>query len=136
MASELERLFGADPTVEFTLVSDTNALLFTPMLTEVAASRLEPTHISAPLRTSLRRTRIVRGRVIGVDLERRRVRAQRAERPDGSPEELPYDHVVLALGAVANYLGNDAVRRHALDFKSLADAIRVRNAVERSWPGQ
>lgn len=129
VAGELERLFGADPTVEFTLVSDTNALLFTPMLTEVAASSLEPTHISAPLRTSLRRTRVVRGRVVGFDLERRRVHAQRPENLDASPDEFPYDHVVLALGAVANYLGNDAVRRHALDFKSLSDAIRVRNAV-------
>ncbi len=129
VASELERLFGADPTVEFTLVSETNALLFTPMLTEVAASSLEPTHISAPLRTSLRRTRIVRGRVEGFDLERRRVRARRAEGVGGEPDELPYDHLVIALGAVANHLGNDAVRRHSLDFKSLNDAIRVRNAV-------
>ena len=42
---------------------------------------------------------------------------------------LSYDHLVLALGAVSNYLGNDAVREHSLDFKSLGDAIRVRNAV-------
>ncbi len=53
----LEHTFGADPSVEITLVSETNALLFTPMLAEVAASSLEPTHISTPLRTSLRRTR-------------------------------------------------------------------------------
>ena len=42
---------------------------------------------------------------------------------------MTYDHLVLALGAVSNYLGNDAVREHSLDFKSLGDAIRVRNAV-------
>ena len=129
VASELERLFGADPTVEFTLVSETNALLFTPMLTEVAASSLEPTHISSPLRTSLRRTRVVRGQVVNFDLDRRRVRAQRSESLDGQLDEFCYDHLVIALGAAANYLGNDAVRRHSLDFKSLNDAIRVRNAV-------
>ena len=131
-ASELERLFRADPSVEFTLVSETNALLFTPMLTEVAASSLEPTHISSPLRTSLRRTRIVRGRAVGFDLERRCVRIQRREPEGGSAgdgNELSYDHLVLALGAVSNYLGNDAVREHSLDFKSLGDAIRVRNTV-------
>jgi len=32
------------------LVSDTNALLFTPMLAEVAGSSLEATHITSPLR--------------------------------------------------------------------------------------
>ncbi len=121
-ARELERLFRDDASVEFTLVSETNALLFTPMLTEVAASSLEPTHISSPLRTSLRRTRVVRGRVTGFDTENRRVRVQ-------DQADLPYDDLVLALGAVSNYLGNDAVRAHSLPFKSLGDAIRVRNAV-------
>ena len=133
-AQELERLFRADPSVEFTLVSETNALLFTPMLAEVAGSSLEPTHISSPLRTSLRRTRVVRGRVAGFDLERRRVRVRPGEQGGatngaGEGDELPYDHLVLALGAVSNYLGNDAIRRHSLDFKSLGDAIRMRNAV-------
>ena len=131
-ASELERLFRADPSVEFTLVSETNALLFTPMLTEVAASSLEPTHISSPLRTGLRRTRVVRGRVVDVDLDGRCVRVQRGQTGQdlgGETTEFSYDHLVLALGAVTNYLGNDAVREHSLDFKSLGDAIRVRNAV-------
>ena len=128
-ASELERLFRADPSVEFTIVSETNALLFTPMLTEVAASSLEPTHISSPLRTSLRRTRVVRGRVTDIDLEARVVHVQTNAADDAEVATLSYDHLVLALGAVSNYLGNDAVREHSLDFKSLGDAIRVRNAV-------
>ena len=38
-AISLEQLFGADRSVAFTLVSDTNALLFTPMLAEVADQR-------------------------------------------------------------------------------------------------
>jgi NADH dehydrogenase len=59
-AENLERVFGADRSVDFTLVSETNALLFTPMLAEVAGGSLEPTHISSPLRTSLRRTQVVR----------------------------------------------------------------------------
>jgi NADH dehydrogenase len=37
----LERLFGADPTVSLTLVSDSNSLLFTPMLAEVTGGSLE-----------------------------------------------------------------------------------------------
>ena len=45
-AAALERLCGGDRSIAFTLVSDTNALLFTPMLSEVAGSSLEPTHIS------------------------------------------------------------------------------------------
>ena len=44
----LEREFGADRSVSFTLVSEGNALLFTPMLAEVAGSSVEPSHISSP----------------------------------------------------------------------------------------
>jgi len=129
-ADRLERKFGADPSVEFTLISDTNAQLFTPMLAEVAASSLEPTHISSPLRTSLRRTSVVRGGVGRIDVERRRVLlAPDAGSQEGSAEEVPYDHLVLALGSVSNYLGMDNLREEAFDFKTLGDAIRIRNHV-------
>jgi len=127
-AQQLEQEFGADPSVAVTLVSDTNALLFTPMLAEVAASSLEPTHISSPLRTSLRRTEVVRGRVTEIDLSSKRVRlASGGDAMEDS--ELPFDHLVLALGAVSNYLGLQNVEDEAFDFKSLADAIRIRNQV-------
>jgi NADH dehydrogenase len=135
-AIHLERAFGADPSVSLTLVSDTNALLFTPLLAEAASGSLEAAHISCPLRTSLRRTAVIRGRVTEVDLERRRVRLAAGARgpmptPDTrkSGEELAYDHLVLALGAVSSYAGLSDVRAAAFEFKSLADAIRIRNHV-------
>ena len=106
-------------------VSDTNALLFTPMLAEVAGSSLEPSHISVPLRSSLRLTRFVRGRVTGVDLQKRVIVLD----GEGARRELPYDHVIFALGAVSNYLGLVNVERLAFDFKTLLDAIRIRNHV-------
>lgn len=133
-AENLEAAFGADAAVETTLVSDTNALLFTPMLAEVAASSLEGTHISTPLRTTLKRTNVVRGRVEGVDLKTCRVRlAADARVPsrtsryvhgtngDGEPgerRELKFDHLVLALGSVSNYLGMESVAANSFDFKS------------------
>jgi NADH dehydrogenase len=122
-AMNLEKEFRDDPTVIFTLVSETNALLFTPMLAEVAASSLEPTHISSPLRSSLRRSRVVRAKVTGIDLEKRRVQL-----PDRQ-EALPYDHLVLALGAVSSLPPGGVIGEHALGFKTLADAIRIRNHV-------
>jgi len=125
-ALSLEEEFGPDRSVAFTLVSETNALLFTPMLAEVAGSSLEPSHISTPLRTSLRRTQVVRGRVSEVDLDARRVRIAVE---GGGTRELTYDHVVFALGAVSNYLGMQNVQELAFDFKSLLDAIRIRNHV-------
>ncbi len=123
-AVNLEYVFGADRSVAITVVSDTNALLFTPMLAEVAGSSLEPTHISSPIRTSLRRSQVVRGPVTSVDLAARRVVVS-----SDPPVTLPYDHLVLALGSITNHLGLENVARHTLGFKSLREAMRIRNQV-------
>jgi NADH dehydrogenase len=125
-AEHLERLFGADASVEITLVSETNALLFTPMLAEVAASSLEATHITSPLRTGLRRTNVVRGRVSAIDLA-----AKRVDVASSAPaaRALGYDHLVIALGAVSNYFGMANIEANAFDFKTLSDAITIRNHV-------
>jgi NADH dehydrogenase len=127
-ARELEMLLGADRSVEITLVSESNALLFTPMLAEVAGSSIEPTHISSPLRSSLRRTRVVRARVTGIDLDARSVAIAPVDAA-AMPRALSYDQLVLALGSVSNFFGREGIARIALDFKSLVDAIRIRNHV-------
>jgi NADH:ubiquinone reductase (H+-translocating) len=126
----LEQELQKDPSVSISLVSETNALLFTPMLAEVAGSSLEPSHISTPLRTTLHRTEFVRGRVTSVDLENKRVTLEAGmDGNESCRSELAYDHLVLALGAVSNYLGLTNVQKLAFDFKSLIDAIRIRNHV-------
>jgi len=126
LESELQK----DPSVSISLVSENNAVLFTPMLAEVAGSSLEPSHISTPLRTTLHRTKFIRGRVTSVDLENRRVMLDASSGGNESClAELEYDQLVLALGAVSNYLGLTNVQKLAFDFKSLADAIRICNHV-------
>ena len=126
----LERELQKDSSVSITLVSETNALLFTPMLAEVAGSSLEPSHISTPLRTTLHRTEFVRGRVTDIDVENRKVMLDAGMTgTESCQSELDYDHLVFALGAVSNYLGLSNVQRLAFDFKSLIDAIRIRNHV-------
>ncbi|HEX8882315.1 MAG TPA: NAD(P)/FAD-dependent oxidoreductase, partial [Candidatus Acidoferrum sp.] len=126
----LEEQFSADASVSITLINETNALLFTPMLAEVAGSSLEPSHISTPLRSSLPRTEFIRGTVDGIDFENRRVvinggAANGAE----ARHEISYHQLVLALGGVSNYLGMANVEKFAFNFKSLLDAIRIRNRV-------
>src|SRR5215510_4801184 len=126
----LEQQLRTNASASITLVSETNALLFTPMLAEVAGSTLEPSHISTPLRSSLRRTEFVRGRVTGIDLENRKViLAALASEHVNEQLEIPYDHLVLALGSVSNYLGMANIEKLAFNFKSLLDAIRIRNHV-------
>ncbi len=135
-ALHLEQVFGTDPSISLTLVSDTNALLFTPMLAEVAGGSVEAAHISSPLRTSLRRTIVIRGRVTAIDVKQQCLRlAPGARVPMASAgagknwDGLAYDQLVLALGAVPSYAGISGVQAAAFEFKSLANAMRIRNHV-------
>jgi NADH dehydrogenase len=127
----LEQEIRTSPDMSLTLISETNALLFTPMLAEVAGSSLEPTHISTPLRSSLHRTEFIRGKVERVDLETRRIflATDAVSGETHTQREVPYDHLVFALGAVSNYLGMSNLEKHSFNFKSLLDAIRIRNHV-------
>lgn len=127
----LEEKLRTDYSVSLTLINETNALLFTPMLAEVAGSSLEPSHISTPLRSSLRRTEFIRSVVTAVDLKKRLVVLRTPASADeaSSRREVPYDHLVFALGSVSNYLGMANVEKCAYNFKSLLDAIRIRNQV-------
>jgi len=73
--------------------------------------------------------------VTEIDLDTRHVRLAVDEHAPGSatatavPRAMAYDHLVLALGAVSNYLGLQNVQHLAFDFKTLLDAIRIRNHV-------
>jgi len=127
----LEEGLRGDRSTSLTLVNETNALLFTPMLAEVAGSSLEPSHISTPLRSTLRRTEFIRGVVEGVDLEKRLVILRHDAGANGASgrREVPYDQLVFALGSISNYLGMTNIEKFAFNFKSLLDAIRIRNHV-------
>jgi NADH dehydrogenase len=126
VAKQLEQL-AVRYALDVTLVSKSNYLLFTPMLAEVAARSLEASSITAPVRAACPRTKFRCATVEGVDQERRLVHM----RTNGAAttESLPYDHLVLALGAVPNYLGLPGVEEHSFPFKTLHDATRLHNHV-------
>ena len=127
VAQRLEQIYARDPSLEITLVSQSNYLLFTPMLAAVASSALEATHISAPIRASCPHTRFFRARVESIDTS-----TQNVEVSFGTTmpiESVPYDHLVLALGSVPNYYGLSGLAEHSFTLKTLQDATTLRNHV-------
>jgi len=123
-ARRFEQFWRRAPGLEVTLVSKTNYLLFTPMLSEVAAGSLQPGSIGAPLRATCPRTRYVRAEVVGLDPVERVVHVRSA----AGVEPLPYDHLIVALGSVAE-VNVAGVAAHALPLKTLGDAVRLREHV-------
>jgi len=125
-AERLEALLKNRHDVTITLVSDTNSLLFTPMLAEVAGGSLEPGHIGTPLRSNLKRTVVVRARAAGVDSALREISLLAHA---GVPHNLNYDYLVIAVGSVSNFLGLERVEKFAFNFRTLVDAVRIRSHV-------
>lgn len=124
-ARELERIMPRQ-SVRLTLVNDVNFLLYTPFLPEAAAGTLEPRHVVTPLREILKRTYLRLGAVSGHDPEARSVELRTR---DGATETLAYDQLLLALGSVSRVLPIPGLAEHAVGFKTLADAIWLRNHV-------
>jgi NADH:quinone reductase (non-electrogenic) len=124
-ARQLERIMPRQ-SARLTLVNEVNFLLYTPFLPEAAAGTLEPRHVVTPLREILKRTYLRLGAVEGHDPARRVVTLRNR---DGELDELPYDELLLALGSVSRVLPIPGLSEHAIGFKSLADAIWLRNHV-------
>jgi NADH:ubiquinone reductase (H+-translocating) len=125
-ARRLEKLCKNRTDVQITLISRDNFLLMTPLMFEACTGTLELRHGSVAIRAFLRKTRFIEGIVGEIDLDRRIVRAVWGNDGTGEGHEIPYDQLVLALGAVTN---TQQIRgsEHALPFKSLADVIVLRN---------
>ena len=108
-----------------TIVSNENFMLYTPLLPEAAAGTLEPRHCVVPLRVMCPHAEMLLGRATGIDLEARTAVVE----TDEGPQTVAWRELVLALGAVPRSLPLPGLAEHGLSFKSLADAINLRNHV-------
>jgi NADH dehydrogenase len=113
-------------SARITVVSDMNFLLYTPLLPGAAAGTLEPRHVVVPLREELEWADLLLGRVTGADPGVNELYVRTLDERD---ESLRYDQLIVALGSVSRALPVPGLAEHALGFKSLADAIALRNRV-------
>ncbi|PWT93864.1 MAG: NAD(P)/FAD-dependent oxidoreductase [Acidobacteria bacterium] len=124
-AFELEKSLAKESNVEITLVNRENFFLFTPMLHEVAASDLDLSAIVNPIRKMLRKVNFFNGDVEQIDVNSKRVYVSHGNAHHH--HELEYDHLVIGLGSITNFLNIPGLEQRALTMKSLGDAIFLRN---------
>lgn len=110
-----------------TIVSPENFMLYTPILPEAASGTLEPRHVVVPLRLMCPHAELLLGRMRALDASARTVTVE----TEAGELAVRYERLVVALGAVARTLPVPGLAEHALGFKSLADAIALRNHVLR-----
>ena len=101
-------------------------MTYQPFLPEAAAGNLEPRHVVVPLRRVLPRAQILNGRVTRIEHARRVVTFT----PNaGEPVEISYDIIVVAPGSIARTLPIPGLAEHGIGFKTVGEAIHLRNHV-------
>jgi len=113
-------------SARITLVNDVNFMLYTPLLPGAAAGTLEPRHVVVPLREELEYTDLRLGRVTGAEPEKNSIQVELIE---GRTTDIRYDQLIVALGSVSRTLPIPGLAEHAIGFKTLSEAIALRNRV-------
>ena len=126
VAQELEKLLPRlDRPVEVTIISQSNYLLFVPMLPSAAAASVGLTNILSPLRELLKSTRIRVENIESIDLAAKTVTTTH---PSSHIEQIiPWDYLVIALGNTVNLARLPGVAQHGLPIKTIGDALQIRN---------
>jgi NADH:ubiquinone reductase (H+-translocating) len=109
-----------------TLISSEGVFLYQSLLPEAAGGTLEPRHVVVPLRSALGHARIVVGEVERVDVAGRLLQLRGI---DGDGFEMPFDQLVLTPGSRSRTLPVPGLAQHGIGFKTLGEAILLRNHV-------
>jgi len=107
--------------VDITLFDKKNYLLYTPVLHEMSTGTVNARHVVIPIRQIINPCQVdIRcEEVTTVDLTRKAF-----ETPSGI---FTFDYLVLAQGSESNYYSIPGVRENCITFKTIEDAIRLRN---------
>ena len=111
--------------MQISLVSPENYLVFQPMLPEVISGTLEILHVISPIRRIVPHATLYVRAVESIDVEQRLVRL--APGYGLRHLDLEYDHLVIALGTNLAAKSVPGLAEHAIPFKYLGDALRLRN---------
>jgi len=118
-----------DASVDVVLVDRHDYHTFQPLLYQLATDLLETSVVGHPLRDLFHdhaNVSVHQDSVTGIDLAAREVRFEQMA-------PLPYDYLVLALGARVNLFGTEGAAEHAFPMYTLADAVRLKEHVLRRW---
>ena len=111
---------------EVTVIDPQPNMTYQPFLPEAAAGSIEPRHVVVPLRRVLRKCQVLTGRVTAISNAEREVTVALA---DGHVTSLGFDVLVVAPGSVARTLPIPGLAEHGIAFKTIGEAIFLRNHV-------
>ena len=125
IAKHLSKRFSDDTQIE--LINSTNYFVFQPLLPEVASGTISAPDAVTPLRVMLPGVKVRMADVQSIDFENNLVCFMQGSKK--IPQQIKYDHLVLACGQEANLAMLPGFAEHSLAMKNLADAHELRNHI-------
>jgi NADH dehydrogenase len=111
---------------EVTVIDPQPNMTYQPFLPEAAAGSIEPRHVVVPLRKVLRKCHHLTGRVTAINHASRELTVDLAA---GHVTTLGYDMLIVAPGSVARTLPIPGLAECGIAFKTVGEAIYLRNHV-------
>lgn len=112
-----------------TLVDVRSSCVYQPFLAEVVSGAIEPRHVLTPLRRHLPRTNVLQARVEAISAADKAVTVSAA----GEAWQIPFDQLVVALGAVTKTFPTPGVAESAIGLKGVEEAQSVRNRIVQNF---
>lgn len=109
-----------------TVVDPRSYMTYQPFLPEVAAGSISPRHVVVPLRRVLPKAEVLTGRVTSIDQDRKVAVVTPLV---GEAYELPFDYLVIALGAVSRTFPIPGLAEQGIGMKGVEEGIGLRNHV-------
>lgn len=119
----IHKQFHGDKQVSITVIDKNNYSAFIPMIHELATGSVQVNDLTQPIRGLIHccLQRFHQAEVKGIDLDQKVVST--------SSGKVPYDYLVIAMGSTNNYFGIPGVAEHALNLKTVNDALRLREHI-------
>ncbi|MEU3191179.1 NAD(P)/FAD-dependent oxidoreductase [Streptomyces sp. NPDC006992] len=120
----LKKMRYGEATV--TVVDPRSYMTYQPFLPEAAAGSISPRHVVVPLRRVLPKAEVLTGRVTSIDQDRKVASVSPLV---GDAYELPFDYLVIAMGAVSRTFPVPGLAENGIGMKGVEEAIGLRNHV-------
>jgi NADH:ubiquinone reductase (non-electrogenic) len=112
---------------QLTLAAPRNHFLFTPLLPSTTVGTLEFRSILEPFRRTCPWATFHLFEAVSLDVSRKVIQGRSPL--DGIEAELPFDDLIIAVGAIAGTFGVPGVAEHALFLREVPDSRRIRRRI-------
>lgn len=114
--------------IQVVIIDKHNHHTFQPLLYQVATAGMEAESVAYPIRKIFKRSKNVffrMGEVVHIDEANKLVHF--------GDDDIHYDHLVIATGAVTNFFGNEGLTISSMPMKSVTEALDLRNMVLQNF---